>query len=147
MEPTAILERYERFVYYILIILFGIIVAFSIVELVHLTFTALVVQTPGLLVSHEILELIGYFLLVLISVELLSTISVYVRENVIHVETIIIVAIIAIARGVILFEPTSPKTNAMNMFGTAAVILALCSGYYFLNKGGIKDRKGESGKD
>ncbi len=141
MEPTALLEQYERFVYYILIILFGIIVAFSIVELVHLTIVALAIQTPGLLVSHEILELIGYFLLVLISVELLSTISVYVRENVIHVETIIIVAIIAIARGVILFEPTSPTTNALNMFGTAAVILALCTGYYFLYKGGIRDRQ------
>ena len=147
MEPGAILEKYERFIYYILIILFGVIVAFSIGELIYLTFGALVVNTPGLLESREILELIGYFLLVLISVELLATISIYIKENVIHVETIIIVAIIAITRGVILFEPTSPGTNALNMFGTAAIIFALCSGYYFLNKGGIRNQLKRTSKE
>ena len=43
------------------------------------------------------------------------------------------IAIIAIVRGVILLDP--PSMNALNIFGTAAIIFALCSGYYFLKKG------------
>jgi uncharacterized membrane protein (DUF373 family) len=139
MDPLDILKKYEKIVYLILIFLFAVIVAFSIGELVILLFAALFVNTPGLLVDNEILGIIGYFLLVLIGVELLATISVFIKDNVIHVETVIIVAIIAIARGVILFEPSSPGANALNMFGTAAIIIALCSGYYLLKKGGIRN--------
>ena len=100
-------------------------------------YDALVANTPLLLESRELLTIIGYFLLVLIAVEILATISVYAKESVIHVETVIIVAIIAIVRGVILFEPNNAGANALNMFGTAAIIIALCSGYYFLKKSGI----------
>jgi uncharacterized membrane protein (DUF373 family) len=137
MDPSDILKKYEKIVYLILIFLFAVIVAFSIGELVFLLFGALFVNTPGLLVDNELLGIIGYFLLVLIGVEILATISVFIKDNVIHVETVIIVAIIAIARGVILFEPSSPGANALNMFGTAAIIIALCSGYYLLKKGGV----------
>jgi uncharacterized membrane protein (DUF373 family) len=136
MDPADILKKYEKIVYLILIFLFAVIVAFSLAELVRILFVALFLHTPGLLVDKELLEIIGYFLLVLIAVEILSTISVYIRDNTIHVEAVIIVAIIAIARGVILFEPNSPSANALNMFGTAAIIIALCSGYYLLRKGG-----------
>jgi uncharacterized membrane protein (DUF373 family) len=140
MDPIDILKKYEKIVYLILIFLFAVIVAFSIGELVFLLFGALFVNSPGLLEDNELLGLIGYFLLVLIGVEILATISVFIKDNVIHVETVIVVAIIAIARGVILFEPSSPGANALNMFGTAAIIIALCSGYYLLKKGGIQNQ-------
>jgi uncharacterized membrane protein (DUF373 family) len=83
------------------------------------------------------LGIFGYFLLVLIGVELLGTMTTYINENVIHVETVIIIAIIAIAREVILLDIGS--ANAANMFGIAAIILALCAGYYLLEKGGIRN--------
>ena len=129
------LKKYEKFVYLILIFLFAVIVAFSIIELVYILFDALFVNTPLLLENHELLDIFGYFLLVLIGVELLATISAYIDERVIHVEIVIVIAIIAVAREVILLEPGT--ANPLNMFGTAAIIFALCSGYYFLRKAGI----------
>ena len=137
MALADILKTYEKIIYLILIILFAIIVAFSIGELIFIVYDSLFITTPFLLVDREILNIIGYFLLVLIGVEILSTISVYLKDNIIHVEAVIIVAIIAIARGVILFEPNSSGLNAPNMFGTAAVVIALCTGYYLLKKGGL----------
>jgi uncharacterized membrane protein (DUF373 family) len=95
------------------------------------------VHSPGLLENHELLDIFGYFLLVLIGVDLLATLAAYLNENVIHVEIVVAVAIIAIARGIILWEPGT--TESLIMFGTAAVIFALCSGYYFLKKGGIQN--------
>ena len=139
MDLSDILKKYERIVYLILIILFAVIVSFSIVQLVVITFSALFVNSPGLLVDKELLEIIGYFLLVLIGVELLATISVYMKENVIHVETVITVAIIAISRTVILLEPGSTSTNALNMLATAAIIISLCSGYYLVKKAGARN--------
>ena len=49
--------------------------------------------------------MLGGFLLVLIGIELLDTIKAYFRENTIHVEIVILLAIIAIARKVILLDP------------------------------------------
>ena len=137
MEPSEILKKFEKIVYLVLIALFSVIVAFSILELVFLVYNALFVNTPGLLVDNELIPIIGYFLLVLIGVEILATISVYIKENAVQVETVMFVAIIAIVRGLILLEPSSPGVSALNMFGTAAIIFALCSGYYFLKKGGL----------
>ncbi len=84
----------------------------------------------------SLLGIFGYFLLVLIGVELLATVSAYINEKVIHVEVVIMIAIIAIVRSVILLDPVNMEP--MNMFGIAAIIFALCSGYYFLKKGGLR---------
>ncbi|MGD0081281.1 MAG: phosphate-starvation-inducible PsiE family protein [Methanoregula sp.] len=135
MDLTDILKKYEKIVYLILIALFAIIVAFSIGELAYILYVALFVNTPFLLQNHELLDIFGYFLLVLIGVELLATISAYINEKVIHVEIVIEIAIIAVARGVILLDAAT--ANPLNMFGTAAIIFVLCSGYYLLKKGGI----------
>ncbi len=53
-----------------------------------------------------------------------------------HVEIMVVVAIIAIARGVILWKPGT--VVALIVFGTVATIFPLCSGYYFLKKVGIQ---------
>jgi len=67
-------------------------------------------------------------LLVLISVELLDTLT-YVKKDVIHVRAILEVALIAMARKVIIVEPTS--LSGLTMFGMAALILALGVAFYF----------------
>ncbi|HUH78809.1 MAG TPA: phosphate-starvation-inducible PsiE family protein [Methanoregula sp.] len=135
MDASDLLKGYEKIVYYVLIFLFAVIVTFSIGELVYIVYNSLTVETPLLLENHELLGIFGYFLLVLIGVELLATISAYINERVIHVEIVIMIAIIAIARGVILLDPAT--VSALNMFGIAAIVFALCSGYYFLKKGGL----------
>ena len=135
MDPNEVLKKYQKIVYLILIFLFAIIVAFSIGQLIVVLFDSLVLNTPFLLENRELLNLFGYFLLVLIGVELLATIAAYLNENVIHVEVVIIIAIIAVVRGVILVEPGT--ANPLNLVGTAAIIFALCTGYYFLRKGGV----------
>ena len=58
------------------------------------------IPVPGLL------EIFGYFLLVLIGMELLETLKAYVTKDVIHVRVVLEVALIAMARKVIIEEPT-----------------------------------------
>jgi uncharacterized membrane protein (DUF373 family) len=135
MDANTILKKYETAVYLVLITLFAIIVAFSIGELIYILYTSLFVNSPILLENNELLSLFGYFLLVLIGVELLATVAAYVNEKVIRVEVVILIAIIAIARNVILLDPTAMEP--LNMFGIAAIIFALCSGYFFLKKAGL----------
>jgi uncharacterized membrane protein (DUF373 family) len=138
MDPSDILKQYEKIIYCILISLFALIVTFSIGELIYIVYIALFVNSPFLIEQGELLSIFGYFLLVLIGVELLSVTAAYINEKVIHVEVVIIIAIIAAARGIILLD--TGTANPLNMFGTAAIIFTLCTGYYFLKKGGVRNQ-------
>jgi uncharacterized membrane protein (DUF373 family) len=96
----------------------------------------------GMLIAQEIwkpprwlipvqglLEIFGYLLLVLIGVELLETLKAYVRKDVIHVRVVLEVALIAMARKVIIEEPNT--VSSLTLLGIAALILALAIAYYF----------------
>lgn len=76
-----------------------------------------------------LLEIFGYFLLVLIGVELLETLKAYVRKDVIHVRVVLEVALIAMARKVIIEEPNT--VPGATLFGIAALIFALGLAFYF----------------
>jgi uncharacterized membrane protein (DUF373 family) len=87
-------------------------------------------QAPKFLIPVDgLLEIFGYFLLVLIGVELLETLKAYVRKNAIHVRVVLEVALIAMARKVIIAEPSTAPSLAL--FGSAALILALGLAFYF----------------
>lgn len=76
-----------------------------------------------------LLDIFGYFLLVLIGVELLETLKAYLRKDVIHVRVVLEVALIAMARKVIIEEPNT--VPSLTLFGIAALILALGIAFYF----------------
>jgi|GEM_PF-780086 uncharacterized membrane protein (DUF373 family) len=141
MDASAILKTYEKIIYFILITLFSLIVAFSVGELAYIVYMSLFVNTPLLLENQELLGIFGYFLLVLIGVELLSTVAAYVNEKVVHVEVVILIAIIAVVRSVILVDPG--KLDGSELTGVAAIIITLCAGYYLLKKGGLGRLSGQ----
>lgn len=130
------LNQFERGIYYILIALFSIVIFFTVIELVILVIQAIVEVTSYRLDTHEIIDLFGFFLLILIGLELIDTIKVYMKENRIRVEAILLVTIIAISRKVILFDPFEEGIGDMPLLGVAAIIIALCSGYYLIKKAG-----------
>lgn len=110
----------------------GLLIVVVLLSTVHLG--ALIVEEvlkpPRWLIPVEgLLDIFGYFLLVLIGVELLETLKAYLRKDVIHVRVVLEVALIAMARKVIIEEPnTAPGTT---LFGIAALILALGIAFYF----------------
>ncbi|MGD8520507.1 MAG: phosphate-starvation-inducible PsiE family protein, partial [Desulfobacterales bacterium] len=85
-----------------------------------------------LLEIEELLEIFGFFLLVLIGVELLETIKAYLVEKVVHVEVVIEVALIAIARKVIILD--LEKYEDLTLFGIAALILAIAIAIYAIKR-------------
>ena len=83
--------------------------------------------------NHELLNVFGFFLLVVIGIELLDTLKAYLRENVIHVEIVILVAIIAIARKVIILDPEF-NTDGILMIGMGVIVVGLGFAYYLVKK-------------
>jgi uncharacterized membrane protein (DUF373 family) len=85
------------------------------------------------------ITILGGFLLVLIGVELLETIKAYFRENAIHVEIVVLLAIIAIARKVILLDPTgmSGTDYGIELMGIGVIVVGLSGGYFLIKKAGL----------
>jgi uncharacterized membrane protein (DUF373 family) len=60
---------------------------------------------------------------------LLETLKAYFQKDVIHVRVVLEVALIAMARKVIIEEPNT--VSSLTLLGIAALILALAIAYYF----------------
>ena len=126
-----------------------VVLGFSIMELCWLLVTNLTNPPPLLLENHELTNVLGVFLLILIGVEFLDTIKAYFIENAIHFEIVILLAIIAIARKVILLDPASasgPEYLGIELVGVGVVVIGLAGAYFLIKKaGGIA--VGEQGGD
>lgn len=140
MENNRMLElvnKFERGVYYALMIMLAAVIFLGVIELFIILITATLADLSYRLLNHEILEIFGYFLLILIGVELLETIKAYLLKNEIHVEIIILVAIIAVARKIILLDPFVEGVEILyseGMIALGVVIIALAASYYLVKK-------------
>jgi uncharacterized membrane protein (DUF373 family) len=134
------LNKFERGVYYALMVMLALVIFFGVLELIVILFNALFFDLSYRLANYEILQIFGYFLLVLIGIELLETIKAYLIKNEIHVEIIILVAIIAVARKIILLDPFVEGEEFLNssaMIALGVVVIALSASYYLVRKSGI----------
>ena len=134
-----IVNKFEKIVYAALMALLMLVLAGSLLDLIWLLFKALIYETPALLETRELIGVLGAFLLVLIGVELLDTIKAYFSENTIHVEIVVLLAIIAIARKVILLDPLGISANefGFELMGIGVIVIGLAGGYYLIKKAGI----------
>jgi len=135
------MEKYERFVYLVLIGILMVVILFALGQLAYETAFVLTNPPLGLLENQELLAVLGIFLLVLIGVELLSTMVEYLKKSTIHVEIVVLLAIIAIARKVILLDPNN--TNGFELLGMGFLIIGLAGAYYLIKKAGYSLDFGE----
>ncbi len=135
------LNQFEKGVYYILIILLAGVIFFAVLELIWLLVEGLILDITYRLDNHEILNVFGFFLLILIGIELLDTIKAYITKHEIHVEVIVLLAIIAVARKIILLDPLSAEVMSgeteLPLIGLGVIVIALAAGYYLIKKAGV----------
>ena len=126
---------FERTTVLILLCMLMIVVIYAIGGfLIAIGFTMVErLRAAELLLTMPLLhEVFAGFLMILIGLELMKTIVMYLDEHVIHVEVVMSVAMIAIARHAIDIDyKTAPP---LAMFGIGLVIIALAVGYYFFKK-------------
>ncbi|MFP4064650.1 MAG: phosphate-starvation-inducible PsiE family protein [Bacteroidales bacterium] len=129
----------ERNIIKTLIALMSILLVAATIELGYVLVKSIVQSGSDHLIIDldNLMQVFGVFLLVVIGIELLDTIKVYFKKNVIHVEVVMLVAIIAIARKIIVMD--FDIYGGTEIIGIAAIMLALAAGYYLIKKtGGTK---------
>jgi uncharacterized membrane protein (DUF373 family) len=98
----VLLAKAQKFIAVVLGILLVIVVVLSTVDLGVLIAQAIWKAPRFLIPVQSLLEIFSFFLLILIGVELLETLKAYVKKDVIHVRLVLEVALIAMARKVII---------------------------------------------
>ena len=127
------LKKFERIIVIALLVMMALVVLLSVIELAVLIFEQLTEPPFMLLNMSKLLKIFSFFLIVLIGLELIEVIKVYLVDEQVHVEVIFLVAIIAVARKVIILDVKDMEP--LILVGVAAIILALSGGYLLLKRG------------
>ncbi len=143
MEVTnmfSLLKRYEKFMVSALMIMMAVVLGLATLDLGWLIVKDVITAPYLLLDINELLDIFGLFMLVLIGIELLETImKTYLMDGTPHFEVVLSVAIIAIARKVIILDVK--EVESLSLFGIAAIVIALTAGYYLMKRGQMPDDK------
>jgi uncharacterized membrane protein (DUF373 family) len=134
----VVLKKFEQVILVALVLMMSIVVLLSTIELGWIILRDIVTPPIIVLDIDELLEVFGFFLLVLIGIELLETIKTYFVEHVIHAEVVIEVAMIAIARKVIILDVK--ELSSLTLLGIAAIIITLAVAYWLVKRG-VQERQ------
>ncbi len=130
------IEKFEHVINITLLFMLALVVLLATIDLGWIIVKDILTPPVLLLDVDELLELFGAFLLVMIGMELLNTVKTYITEKTVHVEVVLMVGIIAIARKVVLLEPK--ELGGLTLLGIGAIIFALTAGYYLVRLAGRK---------
>ena len=133
------LKKFERLIVGMLIVLMVIVVLLSTIELGWIILQDILNPPYIVLDANELLDIFGFFLLVLIGVELIETLRADLTDNTVHAEVVVEVAMIAIARKVIILEVKD--LSGLTLVGIAAIIAALTGAFYVLKR--MRDAKAQ----
>ncbi|OUS00445.1 hypothetical protein A9Q86_10765 [Flavobacteriales bacterium 33_180_T64] len=136
-QLIRIVEHIERAI--ILILLFSLlaVVLYSTIIFISLLFGGILSQyqdsfSPNNILTH-LHKIFGSFMLVLIGIELVHTVKMYLKEDVVHVEIVLLVALIGISRHVI--DLDFKHLEPLTLIGISSLIIVLSGGYYLIKKG------------
>ncbi len=130
---TAWLERLESYIVIALLLMMAVVLALGTAELgVRIAEEVIAAPRPFLLDVEELQRLFGFFLVIVIGIELLETLRIYLEEHTVHAEVILTVAITALARKVIIADVG--VLSPMSLVGMGILVFALAVGYYLIKR-------------
>lgn len=145
-KAVSLIRIAKKWMSFIVLILMAIIVAIAIVELGIILYIDLFDPTDDVLFLEidEIFRIFGFFFIILIGFELVETIEMYFKDNVIHAEIVLLVAVIAVSRKVILLD--LEKYDPLAIIGLGIIILALGGCYWLIKQSYRGNTKGGGDK-
>ena len=128
----SIVYKFEYFVVLTLLLMMMIALLASTIELAVILVQQLIEPPRFLLDVKEMLTVFSFFLMVLIGLELVESIKMYLEKDVIHVEVVVLVAIIAVARKIIVIDYYTISYEIL--LGIAALMITLSAAYFLLKR-------------
>lgn len=127
----------ENIVSKILSIALIIVILVSLFDLMLVLVKDLFIE-PDNFFNNTLIEIFGFFLNILIALELLENITVYLRKHVVQLELVLTTALIAVARKIIIFDPAKYEKVDLIALGVAIICLAIS---YFLIRSSHREKR------
>ncbi len=127
-----VLHRVIRGAVRVLAVLMVVTILWGVGDVLYVLYGQLFVPAITEFAVHDIIVTFGAFLAVLIAIEIFMNITLYLRDDVVHVKLVIATALMAIARKVIVFD--FEKLEPMYILATGAVVLALGIVYWLMDQ-------------
>ncbi len=117
------------------VILWGVV---DVIYVIYVIYQKLMEAPVFLLDVNDIFQIFGAFMVVLIAIEIFINIRLYLGTNEIPVKLVIAIALMAIARKVIVMDLES--ISADYIFAIAAVVLSLGITFWLMSTGGLQGK-------
>ncbi len=114
----------------VLAVLMVFVILMGVVDVGWTIYQKLMSAPTMILTIADILATFGSFMAVLIAIEIFVNITIYLREDIIHVKIVLATALMAIARKVIILD--MEKVDAPYLWGIASIVLALSVAYWLV---------------
>ena len=134
-KVLSITKNAKKWMTIVVLILMVLIVFASVLELAIVLFQEVTDPGSGVLFLDisELFRIFGFIFIILIGFELLESIEMYFKKNVIHAEVVLLIAVIAVARKVILLD--LEKYDPIAIIGLSLIILSLGACYSLIKRG------------
>jgi uncharacterized membrane protein (DUF373 family) len=126
----ASIHKVENLVSKVLSIALIIVILVSLIDLILILYKDLFTTEPWGFFGKTLIEIFGLFLNILIALELLENITGYLRKHIVQVELVVVTALIAVARKVIIFDPK--QSEKIDLIALAIASLALAGSYWLI---------------
>ena len=117
----------------------SVILVLAFIDIVYEIYKQIIQEPLFIIDASGLMGLFSLFLVLLIGLELLETVKAYLKEDIVHVEFIILVAIIAIARKAIVWD--FKKYTTEELISLAIMTVALGITYFLVKKADIKIKR------
>jgi uncharacterized membrane protein (DUF373 family) len=134
-NDDALIRRLQIAIHWsvrLLAIMMVFVIIMGVVDVGWTIYRKLVDEPIAILTISDMLATFGAFMAVLIAIEIFINITIYLRDDVIHVKIVMATALMAIARKVIILDVED--ISVMYMLGIAAVLLAASIGYFLIHR-------------
>ena len=89
--------------------------------------------------GEGLIRLLDEILVILIALEVLQNLTAYLREHVVQIELVLVTALTAVARKVIVMPPGMQKSPA-ELIGLGVAVLALAAAYWLVRQSHLRVR-------
>ncbi|TCS42520.1 phosphate-starvation-inducible PsiE family protein [Reinekea marinisedimentorum] len=132
-EESELINRLQVFIKVmvkILAVLMTLVIAMGVIDVAWTIVQKLTTKPIMIITVKDLLSTFGAFMAVLIAIEIFVNITIYLRDEVIHVKIVLATALMAVSRKIIILD--LDKVTDLEIIGLALVILSLSVGYWML---------------
>ncbi len=140
----ALVDRFERQLAKALSILLCVVLIAATVQLIFQVWQEFFNPNTGWL-GNDLIKTLGDVLTVLIALEVLQNVTAYLRHHVVQIELVLLTALTAVARKVIVLPPGA-EDKPLLLLGLGITVVSLSAGYWLVRSSTLMEQATRRGR-